>query len=401
MAAVTQAHSGTSIVSSLTALGHSLSSESSGSLIRVVLIEDNDVDAAFITRQLTKTLGGSLEITRCVSINEALLVMVSAPPDLIITDLSLPDAEGIEAVKQARGAGGATPIIVLTGKDDEEVALRALSEGAQDYLVKGKIDSDTLVRAVRYSLARSGAAAELRHTAAELERSNEELEQYASMVAHDLRAPVRTARLLANRLVSSLPEEAPNKTEDLSERLDSALDRLDETIRGLLDYATIRDSDVATAKVELGDLVSIVVSDLQADIGGVSISVENGGGPIEGDPKLLEHLLQNLIENSLKYRSNERDLAITISHRELETLHEIRVTDNGRGVPSEYRAQIFEMFRRLAKRSEVEGVGIGLAMCRRIVARHGGTIWIEDSPDGLGVTFCFTLEVHKLEPVLV
>ena len=208
-----------------------------------------------------------------------------------------------------------------------------------------------------------------------------ELRSYADVVAHDLSAPIAGIAMLVNLLERRAGEPPPP---EVLRQLRASTERARDLIDGVLDYA--RAGELSTEPVDLGRLVAEVAEDLRLEL--TARELEVGELPeVEGDPRQLRRVLQNLIGNAVKFRS-EAPLRIEVSA--LHDSHEwvVTVRDNGVGVDPDQATRIFGMFSRA--RAEVEGAGIGLAVCRRIVEAHGGRIWVE-AAEGGGSAFRFTL----------
>jgi len=367
--------------------------------ISVAILEDDEIDARLLQLMLKQSWPGS-KVTRHVLLSEIVAELERSAPTLVLSDLSVPDARGVEIVQKLRRVAPYSAIVVLTGDENPDTADCVLRAGAQDYLVKGKYDLDALSRAMRYSMARFDAEEALRKTSAALLQSNGELNQYAGIVAHDLRAPVRTARLLADRLVASQDHDSATTAKgragmspiDLAGRLDSCLNRLEGLIDGLLRLSSLRDELLEPTSEPLAAVVADIRDDLHADIeaSGASI-VCHGDFWLRSDPVLTRELLRNLVENSIKYRSQDRPLVIEIDGLVNDTAVEITVCDNGIGIEPEYRDRVFRLFERLhGASSEIPGLGVGLALCQRIVSIHEGSISVQEPKDGVGTRVMFS-----------
>ncbi|TML08665.1 MAG: response regulator [Actinobacteria bacterium] len=367
---------------------------------RLLLIEDDDLFVE-LTRLILAERGFADDRTLvAASIVDASLMLRENQVDLILADLSLPDAYGLEVVRRCRAVAPHVPIIVLTACRDVDLALEALAKGAQDYLIKGEFDDEDLLRAIRYAFARSRAEADLRSTLHELEESNRQLEesnsqleQYATIASHDLRSPVRTARVFAGRMIASAGLLADPKSVELGIGLDGCLARLETMLEGLLDYAQARDlsSSGEYRDETVSTLIDEIVTDIVADLRDTAahIEVRGGGASLRAHPVLVRSLLNNLVCNAVKYRS-ERPLHVVISTEPDEDGKVLlRVTDNGTGIEPRFRTRVFGMFERLSGRTD--GIGLGLSLCHRIVSLHGGRIWIDDGLRGEGIAVCFTL----------
>jgi signal transduction histidine kinase len=367
---------------------------------RVLLIEDEELYQLFMKRMLRHACFGQVVLDTCETLADGVIAATGGQPDVILTDLTLPDSGGLDTVRAMARVSGSVPVIVLTGNGDTEAALSSLGIGAQDYLVKGDFNAETLARSIRHSMARAEAEDRLRRTADELARTNRDLQEYASLVAHDLRAPVRTGRLLADRLVDAAIKGAERSAVDqLATRLDQCMGRLDQTVIRLLDYASLHDHGMVYEQIDATTFLTNTVQDLQAtlDAAGTEFVVD-AAGSIAGDLSLLALVVRELVSNAIKYRHEERQPRVVLACNWTGAATELTVSDNGQGIPAEHREQVFGLFHRLHTRGEVEGLGFGLTYCRRIVDMHGGTISIDDGPGGVGTAF--TVAIPK-EPAVV
>jgi PAS domain S-box-containing protein len=229
----------------------------------------------------------------------------------------------------------------------------------------------------------------------ELARSNEELERFAYIASHDLQEPLRMVasytQLLARRYRGKLDEDAD---EFIGYAVNGA-NRMQQLIRDLLEYSRVGTRGGIFAAVDCGELVTQVLGDLATAIGEAGAAVVAGPLPtVSGDRSQLRQLFQNLVENALKYRSDAPPVARIDATGEGDMWH-FTVRDNGIGIAPEYADRIFVIFQRLHTQAEYPGTGIGLAVCKRIVERHGGRIWVESQP-GEGATFHFTLPIGEV-----
>jgi signal transduction histidine kinase len=217
----------------------------------------------------------------------------------------------------------------------------------------------------------------------EQRRMEAELRSYADVVAHDLSEPIAGIELLV-RLLERRAEEPPSA--EVLRRLRESAARARDLIDGVLVYA--RAGELSVERVPLGRLAADVAEDLRPSVEAAGATLEIGELPeVEGDPRQLRRVLQNLVGNALKFRG-EAPLRVELSA--LRDSHEwvVTVRDNGVGVDPGQASRIFEMFAR--SNNEAAGVGIGLAVCRRIIEAHGGRIWVEAADRG-GSAFRFTM----------
>ncbi len=235
--------------------------------------------------------------------------------------------------------------------------------------------------------------AELERSLIELNRSNRDLEQFAYIVSHDLQAPLRNVRngleLLDVHLEQAVGRGFDAEAVELRDLVVEAVDTMDNLIRGLLSYSRSQRVSRPPVLVDLGRLAADVLRQIHLDLEDAGVTVEAGRLPtVVGDEIQLRQLLQNLLQNAVKYRAPHRPPRIHIRADESSDGWVFSVSDNGIGVDPDHHERIFELFSR--GHVGYDGVGIGLALCQRIVERHGGTIWVESEPEQ-GATFSFTL----------
>ena len=223
-----------------------------------------------------------------------------------------------------------------------------------------------------------------------LEESNERLEQFAYAASHDLQEPLRMVssylRMIENRYADDLDEDG---REFLEFAVDGA-DRMRAMVRGLLNYSRVETKGDPLEAVDLEDVLEDVIEDLQVRIEETRAEITADDLPrVRGDESQLRQVLQNLLENAIEYH-DEGPTRVHVGAERDGDEWVISVADEGIGIDPDDRERIFEVFERLHTAEEHEGVGIGLALCQRIVERHGGDIWVESEP-GEGATFSFTL----------
>ena len=248
-----------------------------------------------------------------------------------------------------------------------------------------------IISTIRDITERKKVEARLKAAAADLARSNAELEQFAYVASHDLQEPLRMVasytQLLKRRYGGKLDEDADDF---IGFAVDGAV-RMQELINDLLAFSRAGTRPLQVSEVDLGQLVDQLVTDL-------AISIEEGGAQvtrddlptIRADPTQMRQLFQNLIANGLKFNRPGASPHVHVSAARADGTWTFSVRDNGIGIDPQYAERIFVLFQRLHTRADYPGTGIGLAICKKIVERHGGRIWLESQPDH-GTTFFFTL----------
>ena len=244
-------------------------------------------------------------------------------------------------------------------------------------------------RRSREELARSHAA--LEEQAEDLRRSNRDLEQFAYVASHDLQEPLRKVasftQLLASRYSGQLDERADQY---IAFAVDGAK-RMQRLINDLLGFSRVGRLGTEVTDVDIEAALRQVVDDLGPAIEAAGARVESGDLPVvRGEAPLLTQLLANLVGNALKFQHPDRPPVVRVEARRVGAYWEFVCADNGIGIDPKYADRVFVIFQRLHPKDVYEGTGIGLALCKKIVERHGGRIWVE-SQVGKGSDFCFAL----------
>lgn len=370
---------------------------------RVLMVEDNPVDARVLESALTSDTGWDLDfdVRRASDLATGLECLLAEKFHVALLDLALPDAYGLEVVEQAQATAPETPLVVLTGRDDSRLARVALGSGAQDYLVKGSFNRDDLVRTISYAIERKNL--QLQQLA--------EKDRFVSLVSHELRNPLTvihaTLEMLGKRAVDideaegQLLELARKNTRQLCTMIDDLVDSAAATSARL---------DVRPERSAVGPIVLDVVDQLVmiAERRGIVLtaSVPDGMPDVIADQERIRQVLVNLVSNSFKHTTPGGTVMISASTTSdrvpasdgagsPDDMVEFRIDDTGCGIPEEHVAHVFERHYRIADQSlepSRQGLGLGLYVCQTLVHKHGGDIWI-DSIVGKGTTVHFTLPI--------
>jgi len=303
--------------------------------------------------------------------------------------------------KEAARSSQNARIVIVTG-DVLAVAFLCVAGMIVGQEFRQRRNAETAVRTLNAELEQRVAdrTAELSERAKELARSNSELQQFAYVASHDLQEPLRMVasftQLLAKRYAEKLDADA---RDFINFAVDGAT-RMQTLISDLLHYSRVGTQGKELVAVDCEELFQGVLQSLQLTIEESEAAIVSDPLPmVMADPQQLGQLLQNLLTNAIKFRGPEPP-QIRISAEPLSNEWKISVRDNGIGIAKEHSDRIFIIFQRLHTKSEYPGTGIGLAVCKKIVERHGGRIWFEPSPGG-GTTFCFTIpaaeQLEKIE----
>ena len=239
--------------------------------------------------------------------------------------------------------------------------------------------------------------AELREKVHLLERSNAELDQFASIVSHDLKEPLRTISSYTDLLIRRRGEDSDPDAREFAQYICSAVGRMRDLIDALLAYSRLMHVSIE------GRVTADAQSAVSQALDNLKWTIEENGARITVsrlprvmiEPAALSQVFQNLIANSIKYRRADAPPEIRVTAVQREGEVRFAIHDNGMGVQPQHYHRIFELFRRLHG-DDYPGLGIGLAMCKRMIERHGGRIWLESKP-GAGSTFYFTLREAEKE----
>jgi PAS domain S-box-containing protein len=225
----------------------------------------------------------------------------------------------------------------------------------------------------------------------ELKRSNEELKQFAYVTSHDLQEPLRTissfTQLLKKRYENQLDEDA----DEFIDYIVDGANRMQIMIKALLDYSRVNTRSIEFKPSNFEEILDQTLNSLKIAIDESEAIITIDSLPtLMADDKQMIQLFQNLISNAIKFRKENENVKIYISCKKVSNNYIFSVSDNGIGIELQFKDRIFEVFQRLHTRDEYSGTGIGLAICKKIVERHGGQIWVE-SEYGEGSTFYFTI----------
>jgi sigma-B regulation protein RsbU (phosphoserine phosphatase) len=371
---------------------------------QVLLIEDNPGDADLVRLRLVESK--SPVNVNCVSrLSEGLAFLTRETPSVVLLDLNLPDSHGAETFRRVMEHAPHVPVVVLSGQDDEALAIKAVHQGVQDYLLKGNISSKHLERSIRYAVERQALLRSLEMTQKQqLDFKN----QFLSHVSHELRTPLTCIHQYVTLLLDGLAGPvAPDQADHLKTVLKS-VNQLHAMIRDLLE-ATRAESGkmrIEPRCVALGELIHQTVAMMRpmADEKkvGLEIGVDQRLPLVYADPDRVLEVLINLVDNGIKFTPADGAVLVQacVVDADPSSVY-ISVTDTGRGIGPESKALIFERLYQDADAvdNNRSGLGLGLFICREIVRLHEGRIWVSSEP-GQGSTFTFTLPAYSLSKLL-
>ncbi len=368
--------------------------------LKVLIVEDSEDDAALLLRQLKR--GGYEPAWERVDTAEAMRsALQEGTWDVVIADYSMPRFSAPAALKLLKEFGLDIPLIVVSGTVGEDVAVATMRAGAHDYLLKDSLTRlapavERELREVEVRKARKQAEEDLVLRVEELARSNAELEQFAYVASHDLQEPLRIITthcdLLRIRCEGRLDAEA----DDYINFVVHAATRMRALVKDLLTYSRVAVSENGTRleRIDCERVLNDALANLSASISEKAAIVTHDPLPtVTADPVQMEQLFQNLIGNAIKFHGDVPP-EVHVGARKKRSDWLFSVADNGIGIDRQYEDKIFAVFQRLHKQGRYPGTGVGLAICKKIVERHGGRIWFESEP-GNGSTFYFSLPAER------
>jgi signal transduction histidine kinase len=373
-------------------------------LLHIVLVEDNPGDARLLRELLREAPSLRFELTHVERLGEARQRLQKQPADVVLLDLSLPDAHGMETVTGMLEAAGDAPIIVLTGLDDETTALKAVQAGAQDYLVKGNVDGALLGRAIRYAVERKRLELERmqlldreREARSVAEQAVQARDEVLRVVAHDLGNSLSAVLVTTQVLLRILP--ARDDTDPIRQHVEnvrSLVEQMQRLRRDLLDVTMLEagrlsmdpravdPSELIQASLErYAPLATEKGIELQADL-------TKRLPVIRADGSRIAQVAANLLTNALKFTGPGGKVLFGATAREPMVC--FFVSDTGPGIAPDDLPYLFDRFW-TTRKGNPYGAGLGLAIAKGIVEAHGGSIWTE-SELGNGATFFFTVPIY-------
>lgn len=365
--------------------------------LSVLHIEDNNLDAELVAKALRK---GGFSISVAVVQNEADFEREIRlhPPDVVLADYNLPQWKGMEALEVLKREALDIPLILVSGALGDVTAVECIKRGATDYVLKDSLAR--LPEAIRRALQekhllrlRRRAEEDLAKKAVELARSNADLEQFAYIASHDLQEPLRMVaaytQLIAERYRGKLDD---NADKFIGYACEGAL-RMQTLINDLLAFSRIGRTGVKAGRVNCDAAMAEVLLNLGPAIRDCGATVSYAPLPeVLADSSQMTQVFQNLIGNAIKFRGKEPpEILVQAEKAGQDWL--FTVSDNGIGIAPESAENIFVAFQRLHTRTEYPGNGIGLSICKKIIERNGGKIWVE-SGMSKGSSFKFTLPIH-------
>ncbi|HEX8438102.1 hybrid sensor histidine kinase/response regulator [Archangium sp.] len=366
-----------------------------GRALRLLLVEDNPGDARLLQEELKEVPSVRFEVRHVTRLADAVQVVEEPGLDVVLLDLSLPDGHGLSNIERLLQASPALPVVVLTGTDDEQLAVKAVHAGAQDYLVKGQVTGPLLVRALRYAIERKRAEEGLKREEAARQTAVFR-EQFLGILGHDLRNPLQAisgnaALLLRYGGLSEPQRKAIN-------RISISSDRMARMISDILDFTRTRlggGYSLQRSWVNVHDVLRQIVEELEVahPQRRFELSV-SGTGWGDWDADRIAQATSNLVGNAVQY--SPQDSAVRVVARDEGDGVRVEVHNMGTPIPAERLPHIFDPFVRGgegARSGSRTGLGLGLYITHEIVKAHGGSVQVR-STEAEGTCFWLKLPRH-------
>jgi len=375
------------------------------SCLTVLLVEDNPDDARLVQKFLANGANGRFVVEwvdRCQAGRERLS---KGGIDVVLSDLKLPDSVGLDTFRALHTHAPDVPIVLLTGTyAEEQLAIQALHEGAQDYLLKGQVDGKFLSRALRYAVERKRMEETLRLASEDLTRLSGLKDEFLSTVSHELRTPLAITREGISLVLDGVPGKINDKQHKVLTTAQHNIDRLARLINELLDMSKLEAGKVELHRdrIDLAELLTHVTSAFEPKARAkdlvVKVDAPHAGLAVYADADKITQVLTNLLSNALQFTTQGQ---ITLSARARGEEIVCQVADTGKGIEQEDLPKVFSKFQQFGRTPGAgeKGTGLGLAITKGLIDLHHGTIQVDSEIDK-GTTFTFTLPTYTQEAVV-
>jgi len=373
--------------------------------LQVLLVEDNAGDVRLLREMFSKERRDAFQLTHLLRMSEAETHLAKGGVDIVLLDLGLPDGHGLDTVRRAHAAAPEVPVIVLTGLDDEALAAEAMTQGAQDYMIKGQIESRALPRALRHAIERHRM-----QTETDLIRTHQMQfkDEFLSHVSHELRSPLTAVRQFVSILLDGLAGELNSEQRQYLEIVLRNVKQLHSMINDLFEVSGVQAGKlkIELQRTSVSDAIAYTDNTLQGAAAAKGIILSSDIEPelpsVCADPARVRQILIILVDNAIKFTPQKGTVKIqTRIFEEDPAFLLCEVSDSGCGIDPDTTERIFE---RLFQASDPDsadhsGLGLGLYICKDLVTRQGGKIWANSAP-GQGSVFSVTFPIFSLAKLL-
>jgi signal transduction histidine kinase len=373
--------------------------------LHVLLVEDNAGDARLLREMFRKEEVDSFQLTHLLRMSDAEAHLAKGGVDIVLLDMGLPDAHGMETVRRAHAAAPNVPLIVLTGLDDEALAAEAMKEGAQDYLIKGQIENRALPRALRHAIERQRMQVEtdlVRILQLQLK------DEFLSHVSHELRSPLTSIYSFSSIIADGLAGETNPQQDEYLQIILRNVNQLQAMIEDLLMVMQAQTGKLTVEPLQtsVADAVVYAIDTLNRAAAAKGVTVTfNPSATLRSayaDPTRLRQIMTILVDNAIKFTPTGGAVKVNVQLFEDDPAFlRVEVSDTGRGISPKNAERIFERLYQVSDSGEAgrNGLGLGLYIAQDLVARQGGKIWVTSELQQ-GSHFSFTVPVFSLESLI-
>ncbi len=357
--------------------------------LQVLLVDDDDVDRQAVRRGLSKTAGYEIEFTEATTFADAVAILKQQRFDCVFLDFRLPGGDGLRVVREAREAGVRTPIIMLTGQGDEQLAVELMKAGASDYLTKGQAAPHRLGQTLRHAVRLHRAERQAREADAARESALNARGRFYAAMSHELRTPINAIVGYNELLLSSIYGELNDEQAAGLGRAQRAARHLLELVNDVLDVSKleagklelqIEDVDIEELVQDLFVTVEPLARERDTEL---TLHCPEPLAPVRTDPRRVRQIVLNLISNAIKF--GESQPVVVGCSRQDGGAVEVAVRDRGIGIDAGDLPKIFDEFVQLPN-AHPGGTGLGLPISMRLAELLGGTLDVQSEP-GKGSVF--------------
>lgn len=380
-----------------------------GEVIKVLLVEDDEDDYVFIRELLSEVPDVKYILEWAPTYEKAMEKMACTESQVCLIDYRLGPHDGLEILQNAKERGYRAPVILVTGREEYQVDLKAMRSGATDYLIKSQITGPLLHRSIRYAMERwqseqallrayeemerrvEERTAELAAANAALKRNADEVKLFAYSICHDLKNPVFAVHGFVQRLVERGKDSLDEKAKEYCTHILGASEQILRLIEKIYTFVSAKETPIVVEKIFLGDVLALIREEFEAqfDLRRVTWKEPDDVPEVFADRLSLVRILRNLVENALKY-GGEGLTEIRVNYNDDGNYHIISVSDNGAGLQGSDPEKIFALFSRSKQSRGIQGAGLGLAIVKELARQHKGEVWAEPE-QGKGATFYVSL----------
>ncbi|MDH3214880.1 MAG: hybrid sensor histidine kinase/response regulator [Candidatus Krumholzibacteria bacterium] len=383
--------------------------------LQIIVIDDDPADIVLIQRFLDEIEVWEYDLIAHNDATSGIAELAVRHPDVVILDHMLGSDMGLEVIDRIRDVGYAGPLIFLTGRGDEEIAVQAWKAGVDDYIPKRSVSANSLKRSISHAIEKhklreaiEKQRKKLQETNESLVRKSEEVRTFYHAVSHELKTPLTSAREFMSILLDEIAGPIAEQQRQYLETARESLDQMTYYIDDLLDSTRLETGKLTIdpKPTSLTDVIGHVIRMLKrrADAKGLSLAthVQPELPAVRADRRRITQVVSNLVGNAIKFTAQGDEVNVrAIQDPAAPDYVRVSVEDTGCGIAEEHRERVFDRLYQVDRSESPSqgGLGLGLNICRGIVELHGGEITV-DSTEGKGSTFTFTVPVQQVSELV-